>query len=108
MSNSDSFNKIYKYNLWGFGSGIGSISFLNKPYIDFINNYLNSHPDIKTIVDIGCGDWQIARNFNLKDKEYLGCDVSDFIIQKLKKDMKRKIYLLKYLMLYTMNYQKEI
>ena len=31
------FKYIYIYNLWGFGSGSGSLSQNNKQYIDFLN-----------------------------------------------------------------------
>ncbi|MBI4120774.1 MAG: class I SAM-dependent methyltransferase [Parcubacteria group bacterium] len=78
------FDEIYKKHKWLFGSGTGSIAALNRPYITFINTILKKHTDIRTVVDIGCGDWQIGRNLELGDREYIGCDVSRFILEKTK------------------------
>lgn len=83
--NRKAFNTIYKYNLWLWGSGIGSIPMFNKPYLEFINAFLAEHKDIQSIVDIGCGDWQIGRHMNIEDRRYIGCDVSDIVIEKNKK-----------------------
>lgn len=79
------FDKIYKYNLWVFGSGSGSIPINNKPYINFLNNFLINY-NIKSIIDIGCGDWQISKNINWNNTKYLGIDiVKDVIDKNLKK-----------------------
>lgn len=82
-SNQQVFDSIYKNNSWIFGSGIGSIATFNKPFINFINEYLRDHTDIHTVVDIGCGDWQIGRHFELGERKYIGCDVSEFILKKV-------------------------
>lgn len=83
------FTNIYKYNLWGFGSGTGSLKFNNQPYIDFLNNFLKTHPEIKNIVDLGCGDWQLQQHINLKNKEYLGIDIVDKVILANKKKFEK-------------------
>lgn len=85
QSNEEVFNDIYKYYKWGYGSGWGSVGFLNKPFVSFINNFLNKHEDIKIIVDIGCGDWQMGRHFKLGNKRYIGCDVSSVAINAVRK-----------------------
>jgi SAM-dependent methyltransferase len=72
--------------LWG--SGIGSIPVFNKPYLSFVNNFLEEHSDIQTIVDIGCGDWQIGQQLHIQGREYIGTDVSDYIVAKNKKRFK--------------------
>jgi SAM-dependent methyltransferase len=79
------FNNIYKYNLWGFGSGTGSLKFNNKQYIKFMNEFLKKHNDITKIVDLGCGDWQLHKHINLEKKKYLGIDIVDKIINTNKK-----------------------
>ncbi len=81
-SNAEVFDTIYRYHLWGVGSGTGSISFLNRPFIRFLNSFLVEHPDIQSVVDIGCGDWQIARHIDFGDREYIGCDVSRVVLDK--------------------------
>ena len=74
------FNTIYKYNLWLCGSGTGSIEFNNKEYVEFLQNFLdNNH--IKSVVDIGCGDWNISKNIDWKNVRYLGIDVVDSVIK---------------------------
>ena len=61
------FKYIYIYNLWGFGSGSGSLSQNNKQYIDFLNQFIHSHIDIHRIIDLGCGDWQLHRHIDFKE-----------------------------------------
>ncbi len=81
-NNQEIFNNIYKKHKWGWGSGTGSIPVLNKPFIQFTNAFLKKHQDIRIIVDMGCGDWRIGKSLALKNKKYIGCDVSDFIVKK--------------------------
>ena len=80
--NTSIFDKIYNNNEWYFGSGSGSVAIFNKPFISFVNKFLKEHPEVKTVIDLGCGDWQIAKHFELGDRKYIGCDVSKFIIEK--------------------------
>lgn len=37
---------------------------------------------IKSIVDVGCGDWQIMSNIDLTGIQYTGYDASALIISK--------------------------
>lgn len=83
-NNREVFNTIYRKHKWLFGSGSGSISIFNKPFIQFVNNFLNDYPDIKVIVDIGCGNFKIGKNLALHGKKYIGCDVSDFVLEKVR------------------------
>jgi SAM-dependent methyltransferase len=80
------FNIIYETNAWGNGSGWGSSYQHNKQYIEFLQKYLKKH-NIKSVFDIGCGDWQLAKNINWsygdnKRINYIGGDVSSYIIDK--------------------------
>ena len=81
VSNEKVFDDIYRYRKWGVGSGTGSIKYFNEPFIEFVNDFLDTH-EIRTVVDIGCGDWQIAQHLSLGDREYIGCDVSSLILNK--------------------------
>lgn len=83
------FTNIYKYNLWGFGSGTGSLKFNNQPYIDFLNDFLKTHSDINNIVDLGCGDWQLHRHINLNNRKYIGVDIVNKVIQINKKKFEK-------------------
>ena len=90
MSNKQVFDNVYKKNQWFWGSGTGSVAFLNKPVINFINDFLSAHDDVKVIVDLGCGDLQIGENFLLKNRAYIGCDVSSHIIKKNSRKFSKK------------------
>lgn len=83
--NQEVFDKIYRKHRWIWGSGTGSIPILNKPFIRFTNKFLDDHPDIKVVVDIGCGDFQIGRNLALRGRKYIGCDVSSLVFKKIEK-----------------------
>ena len=86
------FTEIYDKNKWGEGSGTGSkMSRNNQKYIDILNEILNKY-NIKTICDIGCGDWQFSKfiKYDTKDINYLGIDcvksVIDNNLEEYKKD----------------------
>lgn len=74
------FDKIYKHNTWIFGSGSGSVPINNKPYIEFLKNLLKEK-QIKSVVDIGCGDWQLAKTIDWNDIKYLGVDTVKSVIK---------------------------
>lgn len=85
MQNKDIFNKIYKKNLWLLGSGPGSTPWNVRPYIRFLQQFLDAHRDIHSILDVGCGDWQIGSQIRWGDREYTGIDVSDHILEITKR-----------------------
>ena len=75
------FSKIYENKAWGDGSGPGSSEFNTKSYRTVLQYFFNLK-DIKKIVDLGCGDWQIMRLINIPpDKEYVGLDVVSGLIE---------------------------
>lgn len=80
------FSRIYAENKWGkpkdggrFYSGDGSLPEFSAAYEDFLADRINAMADVKTIVDIGCGDFQVGRRLLAKIKTpvtYIGCDVA--------------------------------
>jgi len=75
------FNKIYEKQMWGIGSGSGSSEKNSGPYRQFLQSFIDKRPDIKTIVDFGCGDWQIMSLINLPSSiHYIGLDIVPSII----------------------------
>jgi SAM-dependent methyltransferase len=86
MSKNESiFRSIYKLNVWGkspynkYFSGTGSTFEIAKPYIEFISKYIEKN-NIKSVVDLGCGDYNVSRLIDLGNASYLGIDVvSDLI-----------------------------
>lgn len=72
------FNTIYKYNLWGNGSGSGSIPWNNYKYINYLQNLLITK-NIRNIVEIACGDYRLWKNIKYNGN-YIGLDIVDSII----------------------------
>ena len=69
------FSKIYTTNHWKQGSGTGSNPTNAAPYIALLQQYIDN-PRFHTIVDLGCGDWQIMRHITIpNNKVYKGYDV---------------------------------
>jgi SAM-dependent methyltransferase len=85
-SNAYVFADIYKRGEWGKdesghgNSGTGSDPEIAKPYIEFLQSYLATH-NIKSVVDLGCGDWRIGKSVNWDGIQYTGIDVVDSVVQ---------------------------
>jgi 2-polyprenyl-3-methyl-5-hydroxy-6-metoxy-1,4-benzoquinol methylase len=79
MSNKEVFSKIYKEDLWHGGSGAGSKLENVKEYVEILQKYIDK-PEVKTVLDLGCGDWQFSKFLDLSSVLYLGVDVVDSVI----------------------------
>ena len=79
MDNKKVFSKIYKEGLWNEGSGDGSKIENVREYVDVLQKYIDK-PEIKTVIDLGCGDWQFSKFLDLSSVLYLGVDVVDSVI----------------------------
>lgn len=78
----NTFTDIYAKSKWGVGSGPGStIEFNKTTYIPFLRSFFNEH-NIKSVVDLGCGDFQcgptIYRNLDI---DYKGFDTAEPVIE---------------------------
>lgn len=80
MSNKEVFSKIYKEDLWHGGSGAGSKMENAKEYVDVLQKYIDK-PEIKTVLDLGCGDWQFSKFLDLSSVSYLGVDVVESVVE---------------------------
>lgn len=84
----DTFNSIYKRSFWGKGtldeplSGPGSNPEFSAPYVDFVRAVIEKF-GIKSVVDIGHGDWQMWKNFQFENVDYTGLEVSDYISNRV-------------------------
>lgn len=79
----DIFDKIYKRGGWSNkGSGPGSDPNVYKEYASVVSNIIKFTPNIKTILDVGCGDFKIMTSVDMSNKEYVGIDVSQTIINE--------------------------
>lgn len=75
----DVFDKIYEYSYWGKGSGGGSSPEATQPYKVFLEDFIRQH-EIKSVVDLGCGDWQFSQFLDFGDATYIGIDASKRVI----------------------------
>jgi SAM-dependent methyltransferase len=84
------FDELYRAGGWdGKGSGPGSEAEANQEYLWILHKILRYTPSIKTVLDIGCGDWQHMQHVDLDGKEYLGVDVSPYVIESNKRKFSR-------------------
>lgn len=73
------FSKIYADDSWGRGSGPGSNPDVLAEYRAFVERVIRLN-GIRTIVDLGCGDWQFSRYINFGEAQYLGLDLVDSVV----------------------------
>jgi hypothetical protein len=79
------FDKIYKNNAWGEGSGPGSYASNTVQYRELLQKIFDDDR-YQSFVDIGCGDFQIMKLMKLSAKKsYIGIDVVADVIEKNKK-----------------------
>jgi SAM-dependent methyltransferase len=80
----NTFEQIYRTGFWksyfGTESGPGSSIECSKQYLDFVQQFCVDN-NIKSILDLGCGDFNLMRHFNFDGIVYHGVDVVDFVIQ---------------------------
>jgi len=73
------FTNIYEKNIWKKGSGAGSTPNYNIKYMAFLQNFIQMN-NIKTVMDLGCGDWQFSRLIDYSDVQYTGIDCVKSIV----------------------------
>lgn len=83
MNNSLSniFTNIYNTDEWTRGSGPGSQIENVKPYIHFLHTILKKH-NIKSTIDLGCGDWSFSKHIDWNGINYTGIDIVELVINK--------------------------
>jgi SAM-dependent methyltransferase len=73
------FEKVYATNEWQFGSGEGSLRKHTRGYVEFLQQFLKDH-QIRSVVDMGCGDWQFSRYLDWTGINYHGYDLVESVI----------------------------
>lgn len=95
LSTNQIFSKIYNNNLWdkkskGFNSGPGSYNMnLLLPYLKFVNTFI-LEKKIKSIVDLGCGDFNVGKNIYKRTNKYYAIDIVPELINYNKKKFRDK------------------
>jgi glycosyltransferase involved in cell wall biosynthesis len=80
------FTDIYERNLWGgnpgeYFSGSGSDESVARPYAKAVNDFIRQLA-IRSVVDLGCGDFRVGSLVNSPDIDYLGVDVVPALIDR--------------------------
>jgi SAM-dependent methyltransferase len=78
---NDVFEEIYRNNAWASGSGLGSTEEATRPYRAFLQQFIKANR-IRSVVDLGCGDWQFARLIDWSGVRYVGLDVSGTALER--------------------------
>jgi hypothetical protein len=88
MSSKDAFEKIYTNKIWGDGSlesplsGAGSLASNAQPYVDFIQNVIETRR-ISSVVDFGHGDWEMWKKYSFEGVSYTGIDIVENLSKAL-------------------------
>jgi hypothetical protein len=80
------FEWVYENNQWGRSSTgaryySDSPSEATAPYRGYLESFLAKHPEIRTVVDLACGDYQLSRETALDDRQYIGVDIYHRLIE---------------------------
>jgi SAM-dependent methyltransferase len=78
------FTYIYENDLWGRGSGLGSFPEFTQPYVVTLQRFLHDY-EIRSVVDVGCGDWELSRLIDWDGVDYLGLDIVEPLIEANRK-----------------------
>lgn len=99
LSVEETFDKIYTDNKWGrardgsaFYSGDGSTAEKSAGYETMVASFLNEHPELSSLTDVGCGDFQVSRRILSRLNQpvtYTGCDVAQTIVDHNSKQYAR-------------------
>jgi len=86
MSTKEVFSAIYSNNMWGgetgtFCSGSGSQFELAKPYCEMVRKFVYEY-DVKSVLDIGCGDFSVGQYLQLTNVKYVGVDIVPSLIER--------------------------
>ncbi len=86
--------QVYEMNLWGsnnseFYSGDGSHQpEIIQPYIEIVNTFLNSFENPISVCDLGCGDFNVGKEFVKNAKNYVAVDIVSNLIEHNKETFK--------------------
>jgi len=95
MNLTSIFENIYENKKWGINfanmgsSGPGSHISQVKEYMLILQEFLDNN-NVKSVIDIGCGDFQFMRHMNLKNVQYTGIDCVEKLIIFNKKHFEKE------------------
>lgn len=80
------FQKIYQNHVWqGLSkSGPGSDPHKSMPYLQALQRLINdSNLNIRTIIDLGCGDWSLSSRIKWEVDSYIGVEIVPELVNHL-------------------------
>lgn len=82
----DVFTRVYEKNQWGgapgeYSSGAGSDDEHARSYATAIRGFIEEH-DVRTVVDVGCGDFRVGQALLAPGVRYVGVDVVEGLIAR--------------------------
>ena len=90
----DAMSQVYELNLWGknttdFYSGEGSHNpEIVNPYIKVVTEFLTSFKKPITVLDLGCGDFNVGKQLVKYTEKYIAVDIVPDLIQRNKENFK--------------------
>lgn len=85
------FETIYDRSMWGGGSGAGSDLPNNILYVAYVQHLIGRF-SVRSIIDLGCGDWRFSRFIDFAKCQYHGVDiVTSVILENQKRYTKNNI-----------------
>jgi SAM-dependent methyltransferase len=78
------FSKIYNDHSWGgkSKSGPGSDPAAFQEYARLLVDFVRSN-SIRSVIDVGCGDWTMGKTINWSGVDYTGVDIVPDLVEKL-------------------------
>ncbi len=83
------FEEMYQKKIWGGGSGVGSLPEATVRYRAVLQKLLTDY-QVRSVVDIGCGDWQTGSLVDWTGIEYTGIDIVPEVIEADRKRYGRR------------------
>jgi SAM-dependent methyltransferase len=80
----EAFAEVYARDDWEGGSGRGSTASNTVAYRQLLTDFLRYH-EIKSVVDVGCGDWQFSQLIDWSGIDYLGIDTVPAVVKENRK-----------------------
>jgi hypothetical protein len=79
----EAFERIYLEGTWGqkFDSGAGSADAITGSYVGLVRSFIDEH-EIRSVVDLGCGDFRVGRRLVSSDVEYIGVDLVRPLVER--------------------------
>lgn len=85
LGRAELFDLVYQEQMWGGtpekSSGWGSYGQHSSEYVDYVRDFIVSN-NIESILDVGCGDFQIGSRICGAVTRYFAADVSRLIIER--------------------------